>query len=857
MTNFNLWIIEDGFKALGDSPWVMMFNIYPLDTLFNYIKSGEKIEDEALDYLVQVATRFLKEASQKDVIELENNPDIELDESNLKILLDNVPLVLGNEFINESWLKYQYSLMNQWISNIIKGSDKPLEATLASYLPSFNVADRTYFHLVETKEEKFPFAFYCSYTTMIKNEVLHMPLSYALEEFKDDERQLLHLLSIIFKASGRSSCLSTLIENGELFNPTYLKGEEAYELLKNSAFFETCGIGFRFPSWWKKKNKIHSQAVIGSSLKQGLNLQYLLSVELDFVLNEQTLSESELRELNKREEGLVNFNGKWIEIKHELLEQLLSQFEEFNRKFKKGISFSEYLSMQKNEVIVNNEFPEIEFTTGKWLEDFKNHDTQSFETVELSASFKGKLREYQKKGVSWLNDMLHLGFGSTLADDMGLGKTVQILAILTYLFDKNKINNTLLIVPSSLIGNWIAERDKFAPNLEIFILHDKESVLEKLDYRKKGLYLSTYKMVSLRESIRKQEWDIAILDEAQAIKNPNAKQSKAIKQLNCTNRIIMSGTPIENSLLDLYSLFDFTNPGLLGTKKEFTDLMKQMEETPKLYKALRNVISPFILRRLKTDKTIIQDLPKKIESDYYVPLSAKQVVLYNKLIKEIENSINESEEGIAKKGLILSSILKSKQICNHPSQYLKSEEYKEKDSGKFLALKLLVQTIYEKRERVLIFTQYKTMIAPIMNYLENLLGLPGLSIDGSVSPKDRTTRVNEFNSDRYYPFMVITIKAGGTGLNLTSANHVIHFDRWWNPSVENQATDRAFRIGQTKVVNVYKFICKGTIEDKINEIILSKSKMSSKIIGNSEESTVSWINKLDNSELIKLFEYTK
>ncbi len=835
----------------------MMFNLHPQDALFNYLKSSDSIEDDALDYLVQVATSFLKEASLKDVIELENFSSIELNESTLKILLENVPLVLGNEFIDENWLINQFYLMNQWLRETLESSTKSIEATLATYLPSFNVADRTYFHIVETNETKYPFAFFCSYTTKLKGKVLHLPLSHALEEFKDDERALLHLLSVIFKASGRSSCLSTLIETGEIFNPTYLSSKDAYDLLENSDFFYSCGIGTRFPSWWKQKNKIHSRATVGESLKKGLNLQYLLSVELNFVLNDQLLSESELIELSKMDEGLVNFNGRWIEIDHKVLKELLSQYYEFNRRYKRGISFSEYLAMQRDEAIVDNDFPEIEFSNGQWLENFKNHNNIDKDSVCLSDSFKGELREYQKTGVAYLNEMLQLGFGSTLADDMGLGKTIQILALLTYLFDNNKINNTLLIVPASLIGNWIAERDKFAPSIDIFLLRDKESEIRKLDFTKKGLYLSTYKMVALRESIREREWDIVILDEAQAIKNPNTKQSRSIKELNANNRIIMSGTPIENSLLDLYSLFDFTNPGLLGSKKEFKNLMKQMDETPKIYSALRNVINPFILRRLKTDKKIIKDLPQKIESDYFVPLSAKQVVLYNKLIKQIEDSINETDEGIAKKGLILSSILKCKQICNHPSQYLKIDEYKEKDSGKFLALKLLVQTIYEKRERVLIFTQYRTMIEPIMNYLEELLGLPGLSIDGSVSPADRTKRVNEFNGEKYYPFMVITIKAGGTGLNLTSANHVIHFDRWWNPSVENQATDRAFRIGQKKVVNVYKFICKGTIEDKINDIIISKSKLSSKIIGKSEESTVSWINKLDNSELIKLFKYTK
>ena len=856
MVEFDLWFTEDGFKTAGTSYLVERFNKEPIDTLFEYIKSPDELNDIGLDYLVGFATEFLQSASTKDVLELKDKISIEIEDGVREQLLNNIPLVLGSEFLNNQFINNYWALMTDWLSKTIDKSSDSIEATLSSYLPSFNVADRTYFHLVETNEEKYPFGFFTSYTTLIKKKVKHMPLSYALEEFKGKDKQLLHLLSVIFKASSKSKVLSNLIEEGQLFNPTYLKTEEAYELLKNSEYFKECGIGFRFPSWWKKKNKVHTRATIGNRLNQGISLNYLLSVDLNFVLENQTLSEKEIEELLEFEEGLTNFKGKWIEIDHKALKKLLSSYKEFEEKYGNGINFKDYLKLQNQDNKDEGFFDELEFNNGMWLEEFKNHSQNNCDALPLSNDFNGILRKYQKDGYNWLNQMMSLGFGSCLADDMGLGKTVQILALLSSLFDEDKIKNTLLVVPASLVGNWIAEKDKFAPSISIFVLKDKEELLREMDYSKKGLYITTYSMVALRESIIKQEWDIVILDEAQAIKNSNTKQSKAIKSLNCNNRIVMTGTPIENSLMDIWSLFDFINPGLLGNKTEFKNIISKTKDNPKIFSSLRTVMDPFILRRLKTDKKIIKDLPKKIESDYYVELSKKQVLIYKKLNEQIKKSILENE-GIAKKGLILSSILKSKQICNHPSQFLKDDSFKEKDSGKFLALKQIVETVKEKKEKVLVFTQYKAMVNPLKTYLSSIFDSEGLSIDGSVNSSERTKRVNSFNNDENYPFMVITIKAGGTGLNLTSANHVIHFDRWWNPSVENQATDRAFRIGQKKIVNVYKFICSGTIEDKINEIILSKKELSTKIIGKGEESAVSWITKMDNSELLELFSYSK
>lgn len=346
-------------------------------------------------------------------------------------------------------------------------------------------------------------------------------------------------------------------------------------------------------------------------------------------------------------------------------------------------------------------------------------------------------------------------------------------------------------------------------------------------------------------------WNSLILDEAQAIKNPGTKQAQAAKRLEANFKIAMTGTPLENRLADLWSLFDFLNKGLLGTAKEFTDFTKQLKENQEGYARLKQTVSPFILRRLKTDKEVIPDLPEKIEMKTYSTLSKKQAALYSSLITELKEKIESTEDGIKKKGLVLSSIMKFKQICNHPAQYLGQDIYAEKESGKFARLREICETIYNKREKVLIFTQFKEIIEPLKEFLEVIFEHQGLVLHGSTPVKKRKDIVNKFQSnEEYIPFLILSIKAGGVGLNLTSANHVIHFDRWWNPAVENQATDRAFRIGQHKNVIVHKFITKGTIEEKVDLMIEEKTKLSKDIIPDKQEN---WITEMDNEQLMNLF----
>ena len=381
-------------------------------------------------------------------------------------------------------------------------------------------------------------------------------------------------------------------------------------------------------------------------------------------------------------------------------------------------------------------------------------------------------------------------------------------------------------------------------------MHGKTSDKLCMDYEDLHVFLTitTYGMAAKLSCLKDEEWDCIILDEAQAIKNPLTKQTRALKGLKGAMRIAMTGTPIENDLSNLWSLFDFLNKGLLGTATEFKAFVKRLEEHPEGYQKLKAMIAPFMLRRLKTDKTIISDPPEKLESDEYVTLSKQQVVLYRKLISDMEEKIKESE-GMERRGLVLSTITKLKQICNHPDQYLGEESYRIQDSGKLEMLKEICETIYEKRERVLVFTQYKEIIPYLHATLAKIFHQEGYILHGGTPVKKRSEIVAAFQQEAYVPYIVLSLKAAGTGLNLTAANHVIHFDRWWNPAVENQATDRAFRIGQKKNVIVHKLISKGTVEEKIDELIKSKVELSQQVIGDGKET---WITEMNNEELMNL-----
>ncbi|MDD2497723.1 MAG: DEAD/DEAH box helicase [Desulfitobacteriaceae bacterium] len=857
------FVIEEVLRELEDpfKTWMMQFKADKYRALFHlgFLERAEWFSP-SLEYLHHIAELLIRKISQQADLEISRDAvHVDLQNDEIERLKDEVPFAIGMEYIDADWVRRLWEVLLTVFRTEIRDYDGTVNRYFAEYNSNINVAGRVFFHLVENKEDQFPFAFMATYSTKtVKSKrAVHTPLKNALEEFKGEEKKLLNLISTVIKTAERSSFISELMESGELFSPLKLTIDEAYIFLKEIPLYEEAGIMCRVPDWWRKSsNSIRLSITVGEKEPSRVGLDAIMDFSPTLKIGDESLTEKELREFLNMAEGLIQYKGKWVEVSNNKLKALLQAFDKVKVLAEEGalsLGDAMRLELNGNELLnIPADETEVSVTNGQWLKTMKENLTHpaAMRPVTTVPSFHGALRPYQRNGYQWLYQMSGMRFGACLADDMGLGKTVQMIAYLEYA-RVHSGGHALLILPASLIGNWQKEIDKFAPEMPYQILHKselkaKEEIQIKEDY---FLSITTYGMAVRLETLRNRKWDYLILDEAQAIKNPGTKQTKAIKQIPAEMRIAMTGTPIENRLGDLWSLFDFLNQGLLGTAKEFTDFTKGLGDHAGGYMRLRKMIQPFILRRMKTDKNIIQDLPDKWEMNSYTTLSKKQVILYQQLIRQLEEKLMDAE-GMARKGLILSSIMKFKQICNHPDQYVGREEFKPEQSGKFEQLREICATIREKRERVLVFTQFREMTEPISDFLAGIFGKKGFVLHGGTPVKRRNEIVTEFNGEQYIPYMVLSLKAGGVGLNLMAANHVIHFDRWWNPAVENQATDRAFRIGQTKNVMVHKFVTKGTIEEKIDTILEEKRKLSGDILSKDGEQ---WITEYSNEELIKLF----
>lgn len=859
---FQLDINEDTEQSSEEMTVKQRFEQNQFQALFQLgFEEQKEWYSVSLLFLYRVSVLFQQALVRNPELELfRENVRIEPEETDLQEFIYTVPFVPGSEYVTTVWLADVWQQLNDVFCREIKEYNGTVEMYLTEKNQNLRVPGRIFFHLVENSKDELPFAFMATYSRK-ENEkyVRHVPLKYALEEYNSDEKKLLELMASLGRAADKSDFISGLMGTGELFYPLKLTTKEAYTFLKEIPLYEDSGILCRMPNWWKKKNRSIGLTVsIGEKKPSYVGLDALVSVQPKLTLVGEEITVEELKELLKASEGLALLKGKWIEVDQEKLQQILEAYEKVSDYYEgESLTLADAMRLELNPDQVLNlpmEEGSIQVTSGAWMRQLKEtlKNPASMEAKSLPESFHAKLRPYQKSGVTWLSYLQQLGFGACLADDMGLGKTVQVIALMESLRTKTN-GRVLLVVPASLLGNWEKELERFAPELSFRICHGKmaEETTEgnPLTSFPEFLTITTYGMIAKAEIFGQVTWDVIILDEAQAIKNPGTKQTKAIKQLKGRMKIAMTGTPIENRLSDLWSLFDFLNPGLLGSAKEFGDFTKKTIQDNQSYHRLRNMIQPFILRRLKTDKSIISDLPEKTEIKEHITLAKKQIALYRNLVENLEQKL-ETSDGIERKGLVLAALMKCKQICNHPDQYLGQQEYKADASGKFIHLQELCETIYEKRERVLVFTQFKEMTEPLAAFLEKIFHRKGLVINGSIPPKKRTELVEQFNGEAYVPFMVLSLKAGGVGLNLTAANHVIHFDRWWNPAVENQATDRAFRIGQRKNVFVYKMVADGTIEEKIDQMIMDKEQLSMDVISSGKET---WITELSNQELMKMF----
>jgi non-specific serine/threonine protein kinase len=788
----------------------------------------------------------------------------------LRELAAGIPPMIGAEYLTFDRLEILWADMQTAARDEIAAEGGDVQAWLSRKHPGWNLVGRVCFHLAENKgSEHTPFAFLATYAARVSQQsrVQHLPLGRALQEMSNagDRNALLGLLLPVNKAAEQSPWLKALVDSGALFHPIAWTPGEAYQFLRNIPIFEASGIVVRIPDWWKPRQppRPQVQVKIGKHAS-GLGLDAMMDFDVSLSLDGETLTNEEWKQLRAAGNGLVRLKGRWVEVDREKLDTVLAHWNKMQRNAAgDGISFLDGMRLLAGAAVDDDGAAVLPATTaewstvvaGDWLKDVLEGLRDVRGDVQPGPELKAVLRPYQQQGVRWLWYLNRLGLGGCLADDMGLGKTVQVRALLLLAKREADPGPHLLVVPASLIANWQSETARFAPSLRLFVAHPSAIPSKALAafcperLADIDVVITSYGTLIRLPWLLETPWSLVVLDEAQAIKNPAARQTRAVKALKSRVRLVLTGTPVENRLGDLWSLFDFICPGLLGSDKAFTRFARRLEQDGHAgYAPLRRLVQPYILRRLKSDKRIIADLPDKTEVKAYCGLSRLQARLYEDAVDALASQI-ESLDGIQRRGVVLAFLMRFKQICNHPSQWLGDGLYSPDDSGKFTRLREITEEIAARQEKVLVFTQFQEMTGPLADFLQTVFGRPGLVLHGATPVKTRKSLVEKFQMEQGPPFFVLSLKAGGTGLNLTAASHVIHFDRWWNPAVENQATDRAYRIGQRKNVLVHKFVCRGTVEEKIDTLIETKLGLSNNILEGGEGTL---LTEMSNDELLRV-----
>jgi non-specific serine/threonine protein kinase len=797
-------------------------------------------------------------------------------EPDLESLASAAPVMPGAEYLKAGTLRALWGEMDKAFTTELDESGATVQDWLRALNPAWNVVGRVHFNLAENrKDEHVPFAFLATYTSRLSahGKAQHQPLGQALREYAGtaNRERLLSLLLPVQRAAERCAWLKQMVDAGEIFHPLRWSAQEAFRLLSGLPDLERAGVVVRMPATWRAGRPPRPQvtATVGGKAPSGLGKDALLDFRMEVTLDGETLAPAEVKALLTGTDGLALIRGQWVEVNRERLGRTMERLQEAERLAADGgLSFAEAMRMLAGADIADDgaadraDLDWSRIVAGPWLaETLKGlRSPDGLAKVDPGREFHGTLRPYQRVGVRWLHLLSRLGLGACLADDMGLGKTIQVLSLL--LVQRGEAGTkrlpSLLVAPASLLANWADEIERFAPGLKAVVAHPSAMPADELKslapdkLAAVDLVITSYGSVLRIPWLQATSWHLVVLDEAQAIKNPQARQTRAAKKLSARARIALTGTPIENRIGDLWSIFDFINPGLLGSAKEFTGYTKRLAQRQgSPYGPLRELVRPYILRRLKTDKSVISDLPEKTEAKAFCQLSRKQAALYQQTVKELTRQL-EDAEGIRRKGVVLSFLMRFKQICNHPSQWLGDGAWAENDSGKWARLRELCEVIAAKQEKALVFTQFREVTAPLAAFLGSVFGRPGLVLHGETAVRKRKELVRRFQEDESVPFFVLSLKAGGSGLNLTAASHVVHFDRWWNPAVENQATDRAFRIGQTKNVLVHKFVCRGTVEEKIDALIESKKQLSQKLLEGGAELNLTEMKDEDLLRLVAL-----
>lgn len=692
------------------------------------------------------------------------------------------------------------------------------------------------------------------------------------------------LMAELGRASRYDKKLEEVLDESEPIE-LLLETKDAYRFLREvrPVLIEQ-GFAVQSPAWWDSPagrlgarlriesdpaELIMQQAGADASGPQ-LGLGTLVGYHWEIAIGDTTLTLHEFEQFASKSSPLVRIGGKWVEIRPEDVTNAIKFIRE-NPGGEMELGEAMRLALASDPTQTGVAVTGLH-ATGWVASIFGGGEGEGvslqlpeLETPEL---FRGTLRPYQQRGLSWMAFMERFGFGACLADDMGLGKTVQLIALLQHEralaakaepgSEGSVVGPTLLVVPMSVIGNWVKETERFAPELKVLVHHGPERRLGESFVeaaKEHDLILTTYALVNRdQELFEAVPWGRMVLDEAQFVKNPQAKQSQAVRAVPAPRRIALTGTPVENRLSELWSIMDFLNPGYLGPagnfRRKFSVPIERHRDKAKMDK-LRGLVRPFILRRVKTDPTVVADLPEKLESREWCPLTSEQAALYESCVKRMLTEV-EQTEGIHRRGLVLAALIKLKQICNHPAQMLKDQDphagriIDPTRSGKCVRLLEMLDELLSEGDQALIFTQFRQMGHLLSGMLRHELGREVLFLHGGTPQGQRQKMVEQFQeATGKHPILMLSLKAGGVGLNLTAANHVFHFDRWWNPAVENQATDRAYRIGQTRTVQVHKFVVRGTLEERIDEMIESKTELAENIIGQGER----WLTDLDTDQL--------
>lgn len=792
-------------------------------------------------------------------------------------LARSAPPMVGLEYLTADRLGGLWEELAEHVARQSTADPAGPFAWLRTVNPLAHLIGKVTFHLAENKRDpERPFAFLATFAHKLsaKSKPQHRPLAEAVKQSvaeRDTERLEL-LLEPVRRAALQSPLVAKLLQSRKLFAAQAWTADEAYRFLLESPKLEAAGVVIRLPDWWRARRQVRPQVQvqIGSREPGMVGLDGLLDFTARITLDGEPLTAAELAQLMSDTPGLALLRGRWVEVDRDKLQQALRHWQRISEDHPGGLSIIEGMRMLAGTPIATGEQqPEqlaqwSSLVAGDWLRTTleRMRSPEELRECEPGRDLQATLRPYQVEGVRWLWFMTKLGLGACLADDMGLGKTIQVLDLL--LQRKRAASGSgggrpsLLIVPASLLGNWKQEAARFAPSLRVLTVHRSE--VDQVDLERRAndpqrgfadcdLVITSYGMVRRQPWLEQVVWSLIILDEAQAIKNSGAAQTRAVKKLRGDRRIVMTGTPIENHIGELWSLFDFSSPGLLGTAAEFKRFVSGLDKRAEggAYAGLRRLVGPYILRRQKTDPAIARDLPDKIEMRTECGLSLAQTALYARAVDSLRYELDQAE-GMKRRGLVLAALMQFKQICNHPSQYLNEPDFPAERSGKFLRLGQLCEPIAARQEKVLVFTQFQSLCQPLADFLATVFQAPGLVLHGGTPVKRRTELVKEFQQDPHKRFFVISLKAGGSGLNLTAASHVVHFDRWWNPAVENQATDRAFRIGQQRNVLVHKFVCLGTIEERIDQMIASKKEVAEQVL---DDGGLPKLSEMPNDELLR------